>query len=377
MSAVAPLVMVCANQAWNLVNFRSGLIRALVAEGFRVLAVAPPDPEIEARLAALGCAFEAVPIDAKGLAPHRDLATLFALYRAMRRHRPAAWLSWTIKPNVYGSLAAGWLGIPALPNVSGLGTAFIRRNLLTRVATHLYRTGFRQAPVVFFQNADDRAEFVDGRMVTSTQAQLLPGSGIDPLEWAPPAGGRPGVRRFLMLSRVVADKGVREFAAAARGLRRRWPDARFVLIGELEAPNRTAIPREEVAGWVAEGILEHQPPRADVRGAIAAADFVVLPSYREGLSRVLLEAAAMGRPIVTTDVPGCRDIVTDGENGFLCAPADAASLEAALERAAQTGDAQWRAMACKGRERVAAEFSQSRVTSLYFEALRTAGVRWP
>lgn len=375
--AQAPLVIVAANLAWNLVNFRAGLIRALVGAGYRVLAVAPPDRAMEARLAALGAGFEPLALDAKGLAPHRDLATFLALRRLIARHRPAAYLSWTIKPNVYGALAAGLAGVPALPNISGLGTAFIRRNLLTRLVMLLYRTGLRRAPVVFFQNEDDRALFVAERLVREDQARLLPGSGIDPDEWAPIRPGRPVPRRFLMIARVVADKGVREYVAAARTLRQRWPDARFALLGPVDVANRTAIPASEVAGWQAEGVIEHLPPTDDVRPAVAEADFVVLPSYREGLSRVLLEAAALGRPIVTTDVPGCRDIVGEGENGFLCRPGDAASLEMALERAARTGDAEWREMAARGRRKVIERFSQERVTRLYLEALESAGVTRP
>lgn len=369
-----PLIAVCANLAWNLVNFRAGLITDLQAAGFDILAVAPPDPAMEAQLEALGCAFTPVPIDAKGLSPHRDLRTLAAFHGVIRRHRPAAWLSWTIKPNVYGSLAAGWLGVPALPNVSGLGTAFIRRNLLTAIASGLYRTGFRKAPTVFFQNPDDRAEFLTGRMVRPDQARLLPGSGIDPEHWAPPGGGRPQRRNFLMLSRVVSDKGVREYVAAARHIRARWPDARFRLMGEVGAANRTAIPAAELEGWIAEGVIEHAPPVADVRPAIAEADFVILPSYREGMSRVLLEAGAMARPIVTTDVSGCRDIVADGINGYLCAPRSADSLAAALTRAAQTGDADWLRMGMAGRERIKADFSQQKVSDLYLQALEEAGV---
>ncbi len=369
-----PLIAVCANLAWNLVNFRAGLIADLRAAGFDILAIAPPEPDMEARLKTLGCTFEPVPIDAKGLAPHRDLQSLAAFYRIIRRHRPAAWLSWTIKPNVYGALAAGWLGVPALPNVSGLGTAFIRRNLLTAIAIGLYRTGFRRAPGVFFQNPDDRAEFLAGGMVRPDQARLLPGSGIDPEYWAPPEGGRPQRRRFLMLSRVVSDKGVREYVAAARQIRTRWPDARFVLMGEVGAANRTAIAPAELDGWIAEGVIEHSPPVADVRPAIAGADFVVLPSYREGMSRVLLEAAAMARPIVTTDVSGCRDIVEDGVNGYLCTAQSTESLAAALTRAAETEDAEWSRMGLAGRERIMAEFSQRKVSDLYLQALEEAGV---
>ena len=367
---VAPLIIVCANLAWNLVNFRAGLIRALLENGYRVLAVAPADPVMQARLEAIGCSFTAVPIDAAGLAPHRDLATLRAFRRLIARHRPAAWLSWTIKPNVYGSLAAGLAGVPAFPNVSGLGTAFIRRNLLTALVKQLYRHGFRRAPVVFFQNADDRALFVENRLVAARQARLLPGSGIDPEEWKPANSSRPTPRRFLMLARVVADKGVREYVAAARMARQRWPDARFTLMGFLDVANRTAISAEEVRGWEADGVIDYAPPVDDVRPAMAAADFVVLPSYREGLSRVLLEAAALGRPIVTTDVPGCRDIVREGESGFLCAPRDAAALALALARACAVDEPTWQRMAASGRARVIAEFSQARVSALYLAALQ-------
>jgi glycosyltransferase involved in cell wall biosynthesis len=322
----------------------------------------------------LGCDFTPVAIDAAGLAPHRDLATFLELRRIIADLEPAAWLSWTIKPNVYGSLAAGLAGIPALPNVSGLGTAFIRRNLLTLIAKQLYRTGFKRAPTVFFQNQDDRTEFVGGGMVKPEQVRILPGSGIDPGVWAPPPGGRPAPRRFLMLSRVVADKGVREFAAAARQVRAVWPDARFILMGEIGASNRTAIGTNEVAQWVADGVIEHFEPVSDVRPEIAKADFVVLPSYREGLSRVLLEAAALGRPIVTTNVPGCRDVVGDGVNGFLCEAQSAESLGAALLRAANVDDQRWQAMADAGRARIINEFSQVRVTELYLSALADCGV---
>jgi glycosyltransferase involved in cell wall biosynthesis len=367
-----PLVIVCANLAWNLVNFRAGLIRGLIEHGYRVLAVAPADPAMEAQLRALGADFEAVPVDAMGLAPSRDLATFLAFRKLIARHRPAAWLSWTIKPNVYGSLAAGLAGVPALPNVSGLGTAFIRRNLLTVLVKALYRAGFKRAPTVFFQNDDDRALFLDNRLVKPAQARLLPGSGIDPVGWAPLDTKRPLPRRFLMLARVVADKGVHEFVAAARIVRARWPDARFRLMGFLDVANRTAIAAETVRAWEAEGVIEYLAPAEDVRPAIAWADFVVLPSYREGLSRVLLEAAALRRPVVTTDVPGCRDIVSKGENGFLCAPRDAASLAAALSRAAVLTDPEWQAMAQAGRDRVIAEFSQERVNALYLAALADA-----
>lgn len=372
-----PTIAVCANQAWNLVHFRAGLIAELIRQGFSVHAIAPPDEAMEQHLRDLGCDFTPISIDPAGLSPVRDLATLLKIFRILKELRPAAWLSWTIKPNVYGSLAAGLLNIPALPNVSGLGTAFIRRNLLTRIAVQLYRAGFSRAPIVFFQNGDDRDEFVKGGMVRPDQARLLPGSGIDPEKWRSPSGLRPQPRRFLMLARIVADKGVREYVAAARQIKQQWPDARFTLMGELGPANRTAIDHSEVIGWVNEGLIEHHDPVANVRPHIAAADIIVLPSYREGLSRVLLEASAMSRPIVTTDVPGCRDVVRDGVNGFLCRARDADDLARALARASALSDDEWRAMARAARLRVIEEFSQRRVNELYLEALAAVGIAAP
>lgn len=373
MAELPPLIMLGANQAWNLVNFRAGLIEALIARGFRVIAVAPPHAEMEAKLAAMGCTFAPVPIDSMGLSPLRDLRSVIALYRVMRAHRPAAWLSWTIKPNTYGAIAARLCGVPALPNVSGLGTAFIAGGVLGWLVRHLYRFAFARAASVFFQNADDRALFVGEGLAKETQARLLPGSGIDAARWAPASDKRPTPRQFLMVARVVADKGVREYVSAARIVSARWPDARFSLLGPLDVDNRTAISRSEVERWVAEGVITYLPATSDVRPMIAEADFVVLPSYREGLSRILLEASAMGRPIITTDVPGCRDVVRDGESGFLCAPRNSASLAEAMVRAAAISDAEWQRMAAAGRARVIAEFSQDRVTALYFDALAAAG----
>jgi glycosyltransferase involved in cell wall biosynthesis len=195
--------------------------------------------------------------------------------------------------------------------------------------------------------------------------------------FAPLDDARPARRRFLMIARVVADKGIREYVEAARRIRRSWPDARFELMGPLDVPNRTAIGADEVRSWDAEGVIRYLPPAGDVRPAIAKADFVVLPSYREGLARVLLEAAAMARPIVTTDVPGCRHVVTEGVNGYLCAPRDAAALAEALERAARTEDADWHRMAASGRALVSERFSEQQVIDAYLEALSDTGIAPP
>lgn len=373
-SAGRPTIVACANLAWNLVNFRLGLLRALRDEGFDIVAVAPPDPIMQEHLKSNGFRFIAAPIDAMGLSPLRDMQSFLALRRIVRETRPAAWLSWTIKPNVYGSLAAGMCGVPAFPNVSGLGTVFIRRNFLTSLVKRLYRMAFARAPVVFFQNSEDRALFVAAGLARADQARLLPGSGIDPQHFSPAAAPDDSPRRFLLMGRLLGDKGVREYVTAIRVIRHEFPAAEFRLMGSIDAANRTAIGIDEVNGWIAEGLIEILPACDDVRPALAQADWVVLPSYREGLSRVLLEAGAMGRPAITTDVPGCRDVVEDGVNGFLVAPRDAASLAEAMRRALSTDRGEWTRMAAAAREKIANGFSQERVFALYLDALRCAGV---
>lgn len=372
-----PSIVVCANQAWNLVNFRAELLTSLLDAGFAVVAVAPSDPAMQHKLEALGCRFIAAPIDAMGLSPLRDFQTFRAFQRIIRDVRPAAWLSWTIKPNVYGSLAARLGGVPAFPNVSGLGTAFIRRNLLTAVVKRLYRAAFARAPVVFFQNADDRAEFISNRLVTAQQAQLLPGSGIDVTRFQPAVapGGAP--QRFLMVARLLGDKGVREYIRAVEIVRNSGAKAQFRLIGSIDVANRTAISRDELDTWIDAGLIEFLPQTDDIRPVLAEADWIVLPSYREGLSRVLLEAGAMARPAITTDVPGCRDIIIDGVNGYLAAPRDPDALARAFARAIDTSRERWQSMAAIARAKVEQQYSHERVNVLYRQSLLQAGVQFP
>lgn len=366
-------ILIVANLAWNLVNYRAGLIRALVADGFSVIAVAPHNAEMEQKLGELGCrAFEPIPLDAKGLSPLTELRTFLAIIGIMRKHRPIAVLSWTIKANLWSALAARILGVPSIPNVSGLGGAHDRR-LLQMVAAALYRFCFARSPTVFFQNNADRAALIDARLIRKRQAALLPGSGIDPSYFHPATFDRPKSRRFVLVARLLAAKGVREFVEAARCLRSERPELRFALLGFLDVANRDAICREEVEGWVAEGIIEYFPPVDDVRPLLEDCEAMVLPSYyREGLSRALLEAAAMARPVITTDQPGCREAMVDSVTGFLCQPRDVGSLVIAIGRVADLDDTAWRRMGAAGRALVEAEFSETVVIDRYRTALQSA-----
>ena len=364
----ARTIVLSANSDWNIANFRQGLVRALQSAGYQPVIIAPQDSAADARMRGLGVERVPIEIDRAGLNPFADFR-LFLRYRSLlKRLRPAAYLGYTIKPNIYGSLAAASLGIPALPNVSGLGTAFIQGGGLRALVARLYRIGFARAPVVFFQNEDDRDLFVARRIVRPAQARVLPGSGVD-LEHFAPAPLLEGSPVFLFIGRLLRDKGVGEFVEAARSIRREYPHARFQLLGGLDEGNRTGIRQPELDSWVAERIVEHLGTTDDVRPFIAAASAVVLPSYREGLPRSLLEAAAMARPLIASDVPGCRDVIEDGVNGFLCKVRDSAALAEAMRRLASLPRARQLAMGKAGRRRVQERFSEALVVRAYLDVL--------
>lgn len=361
-------VVIALNAAWNLVNFRAGLIRALVANGYEVIAVAPPD-DYAPRLAELGCRYEPLPMDNQGTHPGRDLMLLWRFYRLLRRERPAVLLGYTVKPNVYGSLAAHSLGIPVVNNIAGLGAVFIRRSLLTRVVRWLYGLALRPSRRVFFQNDDDRRLFVDHRLVRLTSTDRVPGSGIDLARFRVPPLPSPNSNRirFLLIARMLWDKGVGEFVIAARLIRQRYPHVEFCLLGFLDVQNPAAISRRQMDEWVAEGVVDYLGVSDDVRAEIAAADCVVLPSYREGTPRTLLEAAAMGRPIVTTDAVGCREVVDDGVNGLLCRVRDAEDLADKLEQMMKLSHQQRIEMGRLGRLKMEREFDEQIVIRKYLD----------
>ncbi len=366
-------IVLSINMTWNIVNFRSGLIRRLLADGYRVVAVSPADGHVD-RLVAMGVEHVDIAIDNKGVSPVRDLALLRDYRRILKELRPAAFLGWTIKPNVWGSLAAQSLGIPVINNISGLGTAFIKVGLLTRVVRALYRGALARSSTVFFQNRYDRDLFVEQGMVRAGQTALLPGSGIDLTDFTPVTApnGEDAPFAFLMVARLLRDKGVVEYAEAARIVRAAYPDVRFRLLGFLDVANRTAIDRATVEGWVAEGVIDYMGEADDVRPHLAAASAVVLPSYREGMPRSLLEAAAMGRPLIATDVPGCTEIARAGENAFLCTVRDARSLaEAMLAMLALSPDER-AAMGARSRAIAEAEFDTVVVEVAILDAIQRA-----
>lgn len=385
--ASRPKILIALNTAWNLYNFRAALIRALVQAGYEVVVTAAPDDYAD-RLPALGCRFVPLPQRSHSTAVGAELALLARFWRLLRDERPHAYLGYTVKPNTYGSALAALRGVPVVNNISGLGTAFLRGGWLAWAVQRWYWLGLRGSGRVFFQNTADRDLFVRNRLVRPAQAGVLPGSGVDLTRFAPPAedplhvpgeaeGGVMGEVRFLLVARLVVDKGIREYAEAARQVKARHPQARFQLLGALDAANSRGIAPAELQRWVDAGSLEYLGTTDDVRPHLAAAHCVVLPSYREGTSRALLEAAAMGRPIVTTDVPGCREAVDPDVSGLLCRVQDAEALAQALTRFLELPPAARAAMGDAGRRKMEREFDERIVIDAYLAELARLGVKAP
>ena len=364
-------IVIASNTAWYLWKFRLSLAQALRAAGHEVVAVAPRDAHAD-KLEEAGVRFVPLPMDNAGTNPVRDLLYLVRLFRILRREKPAAFLGYTIKPNIYGGLACRGLGIPSIHNVSGLGTAFMKKGILSCIACALYRIGLGRARKVFFQNRDDRNEFVGLGLVPECLTDVLPGSGVDldrfvPVPPQPATDPHPVI--YLLLSRLIWDKGVGEYVAAARELKREGVAATCQLAGFLEVKNRTAIPRPVVEGWVREGVVEYLGEADDVRPFISAADCVVLPSYREGTPRSLLEAASMAKPVIATNTPGCRDVVADGVSGFLCRVRDARDLADKMRRIAEMTGKEREAMGSAGREKMEREYDERIVIGKYLEEI--------
>jgi glycosyltransferase involved in cell wall biosynthesis len=353
--------LVC-NTSFAIYTYRQGLIRELVARGVEVTVIAPRDRTTDL-LIAMGCRWIELAIASKGTNPRDDLRTLWQLYRLYKNTHPHVVFHYTIKPNIYGSVAA-WLA----------GYVFIQQSRAAQVAKRLYRFAFRFPREVWFLNRDDQAAFTgQNLLVHPERARLLHGEGVDLEQFAPVPLRRHDAAgstyTFVLIGRLLWDKGVGEYVEAARQLRARYPHARFQLLGPAGVDNPSAITLEEIDAWQREGVIEYLGEAHDVRPVIAAADCVVLPSYREGVPRTLMEAAAMGRPVVATDVPGCREVVEHNVNGLLCEVRNVASLAAQLARMLDLSDTERQQMGQRGRQKVAAEFDERAVVERYKDLL--------
>lgn len=359
-----PLLVFFANTDWYLYNFRRTLALAAVAAGHEVLLISPPG-EYGERLRALGLRWEPLAMDRRSLNPLREFGLLWRLVRLFRHERPVLVHGFTIKCVVYGALAARVAGVRARVNaVAGLGYVFTSHDLTARVLRPLVKAAMRLAlggkhARLILQNPDDVALFGRARLVDARSIRLIRGSGVDCARFAPrDTDAQPGQPlRVLLAARLLWDKGIAEYVEAARTLRGEGRKVVFLLAGMPDPGNPATVPEAEVRGWVGEGVVEWLGHVDDMAALLASVDIVVLPSYREGLPKSLIEAAACGLPLVTCDVPGCHEVVSDGVNGLLVPVRDAAALTVAIAKLLDAPELR-RRMGEAARARALAEFDE-------------------
>lgn len=361
-------VAIVLNTSWNIYNFRLNFVKTLLTNGHEVHTIAPHDPYTHF-LKEVGCIHHDVTMDSRGVNPIKDAALFIELFSIYKKLRPDIILHFTIKPNVYGTLAASMLGIPTINNVCGLGTVFLKKNLVSAVAMALYKLAFLFPKKVFFQNSDDLALFLNKKLIPKKSADLIPGSGIDLSRFKPMEFNRNKVFTFLLISRLITDKGILEYVQAIENLKQKGFNAKFQLLGAKDPEHQRGIQLSVINHWISSGTVEYLGTTDDVRTFIQKADCIVLPSYREGTPRTLLEAASSSKPIITTDVPGCHHVVENNHNGLLCKIKSADDLAEKMEQMSHLDDSTLRRFGENGRKKIEVQFDERLVINKYLKEL--------
>jgi len=365
-----PVFLLVASFPDSLIKFRGPLIEALLSAGCEVHVAVPdldPYSDIATQLNARSVQVHDIPLQRTGMNPLKDLSALFALCKLMRQIHVDYVLGYTIKPVIYGSLAAWMVGVKnRFALITGLGYAFTGaatglRKVLRTLIQQLYRFSLSRNRLVFFQNPDDEALFRQLSLLKpAIPSRVVNGSGVDVAEYT--VAALPEKPSFLLIARLLGDKGVREYAQAAALVKQRFPDVMFRLVGWID-DNPDAISQVELDAWIAAGTVEFLGKLSDVRPAISESSVYVLPSYREGTPRTVLEAMAMGRAVITTDAPGCRETVVDGDNGFLVPVQDVSALAESMIKLIENRE-QAAAMGARSRQMAEEKYDVHKVNAV-------------
>ena len=362
-------VAIAINTSWNILNFRAGIIKELIKNGHDVYTISPEDSSTK-ELEALGCKSHHISLENSGMNPLKDFGYYRDFVKALDTIQPGIVLSYTIKPNIYGSIACNKRNIPVINNISGLGTAFLWNKALKTLVKNLYRYAFKNSSHIFFQNIHDKNLFLEEINIPETITSILPGSGVDTKHFAPVKRSKDSANfTFLMISRLLIDKGITEYCDAAKMLKSEGHDITFQVLGKAEEGHKRGYSKQKIESLANEGIIEYLGTTTDVREYIASADCIVLPSYREGTARTLLEAASMAKPIVATDVPGCNNVVINEENGLLCQVRDTESLASKLREMALSDGSKLKCYAENSRKKAVEEFDESLVINQYLDKI--------
>jgi glycosyltransferase involved in cell wall biosynthesis len=362
-------IVFVSNSSFSMIYFRKGVLLDAIKQGYEVHVIAPRD-DLTQQVIDMGCIYHQLNFSTKSLSPIADLRLFFMLWRLYRIIKPSMAFHFTVKPNIYGTLAAYLLFIPSAAIVTGLGYAFITQTWINSLVKNMYRYALRFSDEVWFLNGDDIKFFKKYKLVPERKIVQLPGEGVNTEEFdAKPINELGGTTIFLMIARVLKDKGVYEYIEAARNVKQLHPNVEFWLLGPTDSDNPTAINRQTVQSWVDEGIITYLGVSYNVKSVIEKANCVVLPSYREGISKVLMEAAAMRRPLIASRVAGCKELIEDGVNGLLCEPRDASDLKDKLMQFLQLPSHVKVLMGEQSRLKILARFDEKRVIEIYRKAL--------
>jgi len=366
-------IAIVLNSPWQAYNFRLNLARSLKNANYEVCFIAPYDKKYSTLLEKeFNCYY--VNIDAKGVNPISDFKSIVSLYRIYKNINPHAVLNFTIKPNIYSSIVAGVLGIKVISNITGLGTVFIKQTYVTKIAKLLYRFALKYNNKVFFQNKDDLNLFLKNTLVIEEKVDLLPGSGVDLNKFTPVQKQNNNKIVFLLIARLLKDKGVLEFIDAVKIIKKKYENVEFQILGAVGVENKTAIIKEELQSWIDDSLVSYLGTTDEVQEIIAQCDCVVLPSYREGTPRSLLEACAMQKPIIATNVVGCKEVVDDGVNGYMCKVKDSKDLADKFDKMIHLTSEQRESMGIAGRKKIIKEFDEKLVIGKYCKSLKDIDV---
>jgi glycosyltransferase involved in cell wall biosynthesis len=364
-------IVLVGNSALSMFKFRSNLIKALVEQEHTIHIICPED-EFVSDLINLGVKWSSWEVVRDSKNPIIEMNSFLALFRLIMNIKPDFMLCYTIKPNIYGSIIARILNIKTLAVVTGLGYVFFNENITSRFAKKLYKIAFEKLKYILFLNPEDISDFIADKIISSPQAILLPGEGIDTAHFFPKKDSR-NKNLYLYFGRLMWDKGFHELTEAAKIVKTQHPEVEFRVVGKLSFGNPSDVPSQHVLKQAADGIITYQEFVKDVRSLIAEASYVLLPSYREGIPMSVLEAAAMGVPSIVTNVPGCRDVVVDSFNGYVCEVKSAESLANKILRSLTLNDREYEDLSLNSRKTVLEKFSSERVLNSYKEIFKLMG----
>jgi glycosyltransferase involved in cell wall biosynthesis len=363
-------VAIIENHELGIYSIRHDLVKA-IAEEYDVTILTELDDSF--KNGDLETMVKFVDVGKSVLNPVTALRYNSRLHKALKNASPDVCLTFTIRPAIYGNMVTGKLKLPTISTITGTGPLFDSNSIAYIIARQLYKFVLKKTKFVFFPNYDDLNAFVERRYIKPEQARRVPGSGVNHETFAPQPSTRSndGKFVFLYISRLLKDKGVMEYVEAASLLKKKYPNAEFHIVGPLWTGNKKSltIGAEELQQWINNKWIVYHDKQKDVRPFIANADAVVMPSYREGMSNVLLEAASMARPLITTDVTGCRDIVENNWNGLLCKVRDGKDLAQKMEQMMKLPETDRKQMGERGREKMIREFDKNTVIKMYLQAI--------